>query len=303
MLPEFVDSPLTGAPAKLTKRLPAAGLISAYRERFGYDAAACFNGTPEVGIYACPTGFRFYWPFTTTGPAALYEALAKHEWNYQETKWEHDLALREVSAGNLVLDVGCGQASFLHRAKTQRGAIVTGLEFNPTAAQAGRDRGVDVSTETIGDHARRRPGHYDVVCSFQVLEHVTDPKAFMLDLIAATKPGGKLVIGVPNSDGFVGMDDDAVLNAPPHHMGLWGRESLEKLGELVGLAVERFEVEPVTVNAGWFQAVVEREFVPRGWKGKLFYKLGGSEAVKRAVEKLAPSIAGHTIMATFRKPA
>lgn len=300
MLPDEVRSPLTGEASKLTKRIPAAFLVKAYSDRFGYDAAPCFKDAPEVGIYVCPSGFRFYWPLTTSGPAALYEALARHDWNYQETKWEHDVALQWLKAGDAVLDVGCGQAAFLARAKAL-GATVAGLEFNPTAAQVGRDRGVDVTTETIAQHARRRPGSYDVVTSFQVLEHVTDPKTFMSDLIAAAKPGGRIVIGVPNSDGFVGMDDDAVLNAPPHHMGLWGRESLERFGRLLGLTVERAEIEPVTVNAGWFQAVVEREFVPRGWKGKLFYKLGGSEAVKRAIERLAPSIAGHTLIVVFRK--
>jgi 2-polyprenyl-3-methyl-5-hydroxy-6-metoxy-1,4-benzoquinol methylase len=141
-----------------------------------------------------------------------------------------------------------------------------------------------------------------VVTSFQVLEHVTDPRQFLLDMAAAAKPGGRVMIGVPNSGGFVGRDPRAVLNAPPHHMGLWSRTSLERVAEIVGLRVERMEVEPLN-TPDWFQATVEREYLPAGWKAKLFYRLGGAQVLRRAITDYATSIAGHTILAIYRRDA
>ena len=73
----------------------------------------------------------------------------------------------------------------------------------------------------IEDHADQRPGHYDAVTSFQVLEHVTEPASFLRACVKALRPGGRLLLGVPNNDSFLGLLEDNWLNMPPHHMSLW----------------------------------------------------------------------------------
>lgn len=297
-LPEHVPSPLNGEPSRLVRRVSTAWLVDEYRRQFSYDAQPCFDGLSEVGVYECSTGFRFYYPFSTSGPASLYQRLQQFEWNYKERKWEHDLALEHVRPGSRLLDVGCGEGSFLLRAKTTRAATVAGLEFNPTAADKAVKAGLDVSTETLAQHAARRAGFYDVVTSFQVLEHVTDPKQFVLDCMALLRPKGKLVLGVPNNDGFLGRDHAAVLNAPPHHMGLWDRASLARLASIVGLECLGFETEPLS-ELGWYQAVMERDYLPGGWRRKLYYWLGGAKLVQAFLRDNAHTIAGHTIVGVF----
>lgn len=102
MLAKVVASTLTGRPARLVDFMATAPIIALYADRYRYDAAPCFAGVSEIGIYECDSGFRFFYPLSTSGPESLYCALEKFDWNYKESKWEHDRALRFVRAGHKV---------------------------------------------------------------------------------------------------------------------------------------------------------------------------------------------------------
>jgi SAM-dependent methyltransferase len=298
-LPSTLASPLTGRKdaATLVKAQPSADIVRRYREEFGYDAAHSFAGVPEAGLYECgDTGYQFFYPFSMTGDESLYRTLEANDWNYKEGKWEHDTALAHVPAGSRVLDIGCGRGSFLHRAQSQ-GATVTGIELNRSAAAAARARGIEVVEGLLQEHARQRPAFYDVVASFQVLEHVPDPRAFVEDCMRVLRPRGRLILGVPNNDGFL-RHADAPLNGPPHHMGLWNRRSLAALAQLFPLELRTFEVEPLA-EVDWYQAVMERRYLQGRWRRSLYYRLGGARLFKRYLAENAATIAGHTLLAVF----
>jgi 2-polyprenyl-3-methyl-5-hydroxy-6-metoxy-1,4-benzoquinol methylase len=201
-----------------------------------------------------------------------------------------------------VLDVGCGRAAFLHRLATERHAIVTGLEFNESAAAFGRERGVDVLTESIEQHASQRQGHYDCVTSFQVLEHVIAPAQFLRACVEALKPGGQLVIGVPNNDGFLGLIEENWLNMPPHHMTLWGKSCLEGISNRFCLEHVSTDVEPLQERA-WYQAVFEKLYLKGRIRQFIYYKLGFDAVFRGYIDSSWMTIPGHTIVAVFRKPA
>ena len=198
-----------------------------------------------------------------------------------------------------MLDVGWGQGSCLARSAA-RGATGTGIEFNTKAGEIARSKGVEILPELLSDHRQKRSNYYDVVTSFQVLEHVTDPRDFIEGCIKVLKPGGSLIIGVPNDDGFLGQDDDAVLNMPPHHMTLWNRASLTALAAKVDITLEQIEFEPLQETA-WYQALMERRYLTNTLKRKLYYKLGFDQIFRSFLAENAHTIDGHTIMAFYRK--
>ena len=302
-LPSSLPSPLTGRAdgATLGKSIPSSEIVRRYLHDFGYDASHSFAGVPEAGLYECAdTGYRFFSPFSMTADESLYRTLEKNDWNYKEDKWEHDAALAYVRPGQRVLDVGCGRGSFLYKARS-RGAVVTGIELNRSAAQAAQARGIQIVDDLLEAHAFERPAHYDMVASFQVLEHVADPRGFVADCLRVLKPGGLLILGVPNNDGFLGFAD-APLNGPPHHMGLWSRRSLAALARLFPLELQAFEVEPLA-EVGWYQAVMEQRYLPGRWKRRLYHFLGGAHLFRRFIAENAHTIAGHTILAVFDRRA
>jgi SAM-dependent methyltransferase len=295
-LPKFVKSPLTGRDAPLTLSIPSSRIVGAYKEKFGYNAASYFIDVPEVGVYRCDTGFGFYYPFSLVGDESLYRSLFTLEWKHQEDRWEHETALPYIRSGDKVLDVGCSEGYFLAKAQN-KGAAAFGIELNKKAAAIAKEKGIHVHEGLLQQH--QPIALYDVVTSFQVLEHVAEPLAFIQECIRVLRPGGTLVIGVPNDDSFISLDPDNILNQPPHHMGLWNRKSLTALATFTNLDIKCFETEPL-VDADWYQAVMENRYLGR-WQRRLYYRLGFAKMFARYLQENANTIAGCAIVAVFQK--
>lgn len=98
-----------------------------------------------------------------------------------------------------LLDVGCGTGEFPAVA-AGRGWRVQGVELMPEAAEhARRVHGLDVREGLLADTDLPERA-YDAVCALHVLEHVPDTVGFLRELAARARPGGHLMIEVPNLD-------------------------------------------------------------------------------------------------------
>jgi SAM-dependent methyltransferase len=149
------------------------------------------------------------------------------------------LRLRELEglAPGRLLDVGSGKGAFLAAAR-DAGWDVLGVESAPDAAEAARANfGVDV---IVGDFLAMRPlGTFDVVTMWHVLEHVTDPMGALERAAVSLKPGGRLVVSVPNSKSLqahIGGEDWFHLDLPRHLFHFTPR-SLTTLVERAGFRV------------------------------------------------------------------
>jgi SAM-dependent methyltransferase len=168
-------------------------------------------------------GFAFFWPLHA-GSRAFYDRLTANL-PYLAAKPEYDFAAAHLPVGS-VLDVGCGHGWF----RTHAGARdYLGLELSAPAAAQCRARGIPVVERPLEDLVREGR-RFDAVVSFQVLEHVEDPRGLFASLVGATRPGGTLIVSVPNADSFPGASENVYLNMPPHHLTWWTKQSLLWLG-------------------------------------------------------------------------
>jgi 2-polyprenyl-3-methyl-5-hydroxy-6-metoxy-1,4-benzoquinol methylase len=143
-----------------------------------------------------------------------------------------------------VLEIGCGPGDFLLRIKERIGAQCVGIELNNKAIDEANEKGLTVFHESIKQHARVNKEVYDVVCSFQVLEHISNVNEFLEAQISCLRTGGTLIISVPNNDSWLKRGYN-ILNMPPHHMGLWNKKSLKNLAKLFNLKIDRVAFEPL----------------------------------------------------------
>lgn len=249
-------SPVTmNSASRLVDKFEVADIVSLYREQFNVDVRRFFSGIDSVGLYECnKTKYRFYYPFSIAGDALFYEQLQEaHQKQgltyYRGWAYDHQFAYDHIASGEHVLDIGCGSGNFLEKAR-EKTPFVYGLEFNDMAIQACLKKGFTVQNQTIEEHARAAAEKYDVVCAFQVLEHVSNVKSFLDGAIQVLKPGGKLIIGVPNNEPFyVHYSKYDTLNLPPHHMGLWSKKAFLNLQAVFPLIFSSISYQvPVSIK-------------------------------------------------------
>ncbi|MFC6620020.1 bifunctional 2-polyprenyl-6-hydroxyphenol methylase/3-demethylubiquinol 3-O-methyltransferase UbiG [Novosphingobium panipatense] len=103
-------------------------------------------------------------------------------------------------AGKTALDAGCG-AGLLCEPLARMGAAVTGVDAAPeniAAARAHADAmGLPINYRA-GELGTLGLANFDLVCSLEVVEHVTDKAAFMSQLAAALAPDGLMILSCPN---------------------------------------------------------------------------------------------------------
>lgn len=98
------------------------------------------------------------------------------------------------------LDVGCGTGEVLVAAR-DRGWAVQGVDPVVESVEMATARGLDVRATLLEESGLPERG-YDVVSAFHVLEHMNDGAAFLQLLKRWVKPGGHVVIEVPNWRSF-----------------------------------------------------------------------------------------------------
>ncbi len=144
----------------------------------------------------------------------------------------------EVPLKRLV-EVGPGFGTFSALALTSRSfEQVIAIERTPEMAQACRMRGVTVIENSVEEISPEAIGLADVLVSFEVIEHLFDPSAFVQTVSRLLRPGGLLVLTCPNGDGF----DTAVLGArsvavDSEHVNLFNPASLSGLLERSGYEI------------------------------------------------------------------
>ncbi|NEU76752.1 methyltransferase domain-containing protein [Hassallia byssoidea VB512170] len=239
-----IKSPITNSSNVIFEdNLISQTIIDAYMKDYGVNVSKYFEGLEFVKIYKClDTGYRFYFPLELSGDSKLYEKLQKRA-GYYRLKPEHQAAKNFIKANTSVLEIGCGSGLFLEELQNL-GMSCQGLEFNDDAVSAGLDKGLKILKEDICKYANDNQEKYDVVCSFQVLEHIYYVHDFINASLAVLKKGGKFIVGVPNNNPFLyKYDKYHTLNLPPHHLGLWNKNSLELLQKFFPIKLEKLIIE------------------------------------------------------------
>jgi SAM-dependent methyltransferase len=157
------------------------------------------------------------------------------------------LAACPVDTRTQVLDIGCNLGSFLAALRDRTGCSVVGLEPAPTPAQYAREHfHLDVREAYLEDVVDSlTPASFDVITLWHVLEHLWAPRRALQIIHSLLKPGGTLIVEVPNFDdplrrvfgGFWSHID------VPRHLLHFTPRTLRNLLEGAGFTVETLQCD------------------------------------------------------------
>jgi SAM-dependent methyltransferase len=284
-----VCSPLSGSSrARFLRRYPSTELCARWQQHLGIDITSELRGYPAIELYEClDTGLHFFLPWDVAGSEHLYQQLQKHEFYYMEEKWEYDQAIHilrsheSTKAPTKVLEVGCGRGHFVQKLQ-DLGIDVTGLELNQVAVHDAQTCHLPVYAESLADWAQQYPETYTHICSFQVLEHVADPKQFIHNCLACLVPNGWLIVAVPNRHSFIRYSEYNLLDMPPHHMTRWCADTFRSLERYFPLKLVHVFYEPLAAyHVDWYVQLQMERFCKlphphRFLVHKIIYKLAKS---------------------------
>ncbi len=239
------------APVRLITTFDTQVIIKLYAQQAGIDVKPYLAGLDFVELYECSaTGYRFYYPFELAGPGEFYSKIQEVQGKsgvdyYRGWSYDNEFAVKSIRPGDHILEIGCGTGKFYEGIKHVLGSY-TGLELNKEAIRIATGKGINAIYELVEDHCKSHIEEYDLVCAFQVLEHINDVKSFLDSSLSCLKPGGHLVIGVPNNEPyFQRFNKYETFNLPPHHMGLWNLNAFRSLEKYFPVKLINFAYAPV----------------------------------------------------------
>ena len=158
---------------------------------------------------------------------SVYHDMAR----LQDTHWwfrarrrilDSQLQALNLPADCRILEIGCGPGGNLPMLQAR--GEVEAVEMDDYARQQASQSGVPVSKGWLPDNIPAEAGSYDLVCLFDVLEHVADDAAALQCIHTLLRPGGRVLLTVPAWPWLYGPHD-----RQHHHYRRYRRPPLRNL--------------------------------------------------------------------------
>ncbi len=187
----------------------------------------------------------------------------------------------KLNAKPKLLDVGCGMGFFLDLMR-QAGWDTKGIEPAPEAARHAREKlKLDLYEGTIEEAVLS--DSFDAVTLWYVLEHVPNPHEILDRVARLLKPGGLLIIRVPNQNvtidrilNFLGFQKFFLIN-PPRHLFDYSPKTLSRFLDQRGFRILSIRNGIPRATGTWLELL--RRYA---WYGifELLYHLTGGRLLR-----------------------
>jgi 2-polyprenyl-3-methyl-5-hydroxy-6-metoxy-1,4-benzoquinol methylase len=154
-----------------------------------------------------------------------------------------------------ILDVGCGDGHFLAVA-ARRGWKVFGTEFTDEAVEAGLKNGAQVFKGRIQDFNLTE--EFDVITSFEVLEHIHDLRSHTARIHQLLRKGGLFYFTTPNINALSRriLGGKWTIIEYPEHLSYYTVKTIHRL--LTGAGFKRLSIRTTGISLQRFSASVNQ---------------------------------------------
>ncbi len=167
--------------------------------------------------------------------------------------------------GNSILDVGCGTGEFLNFCKS-KGFSAYGIELNERPRESAKmNFNLDVR-EKITDFIQTGI-KFDCISLWHVLEHIHDLKITIAEIKTLLKPGGVLIVALPNCNSWDALHYKQYWAAYdlPRHLYHFNESSFTRFAEINSLKIVK--VLPQVLDSFYISLLSEKYL---GKKNNLF---------------------------------
>lgn len=184
--------------------------------------------------------------------------LEKHYENYGRNDYLSPLTIKRYNElldkfekfkkNGKILDVGCGIGYFLDVAK-KRGWEVYGTEYTDEAINICKNKGINMK------EGKLNPGNYnleefDIITSFEVLEHINNPIEEISNFNQLLRKGGLVYLTTPNFNSFSRyyLKSNYNVITYPEHLSYYTPKTLKYLFKKLKFKVLKIETTGVSVT-------------------------------------------------------
>lgn len=246
----MIKSIFSNKPAKKKLSISVQDIVEGYLREYNIDVSNYFIDKPfQFFLYESDDiGCLFFYPSGLSGDSDFYNKLSNYPWYFISEKWEYNQALKFINNSSNVLEIGCGNGSFLRKIKDSAlNFFYTGIDLKlyNNFIDCELDEVKFIETDFNNFFKNNNNRKYDVVVAFQVLEHLEDLKEFFDKTYTLLNNDGLLILSVPNSDSLLFKFGFDLLNFPPHHLSRWNLSNFKRLEKFTNFKLYFHSFEPL----------------------------------------------------------
>ena len=217
----------------------------------GSDAIAGLQGYERHQLDQCNScGFVFMRRIPSAHELDdYYRNYGQTEFLSSVTKLSYNKLLDEFERyrlNNKILDVGCGAGWFLETAK-ERGWDVYGTEYAEDAVELCRRKGIETKHGAL-DASVFGNMRFDVITSFEVIEHLSKPLDELQHVHRLLRPNGLFYVTTPNFNAIprLMLKADYSIIDYPEHLSYFTPRTLHRVLQSTGFRKKKMLVTGVS---------------------------------------------------------
>jgi len=213
-----------------------AAIVLCDRDRYGFPLRTVISQATGL-VYTDPRADEdTIDDFYRSTYRRYYKSASKPKWKHTArnayiASQRVEMIKSLVPRGAAILDIGTGSGELLYVGR-RNGLEMQGIEVDQAYAQFGRrSYGAKIINESLRS-AELPEQYFDLVTIFHVLEHLPDPQAALAKVYSVLKPGGYVLIEVPNVES---LDTRFRQKWHPGHLYHFNCRTLPALANVCGL--------------------------------------------------------------------
>lgn len=273
-------------------------------EPYSFECITLFNAQVKLGLNKCNNcGLHYISPrLNESGLSILYnkgylDKTVSGKYNTAPLVSQKEYlkfagyAAKYLNDNSKILDVGCGVGNLLEMLnKSAKKYVLEGVEISKTAGTAAQEKGYTVHIGTLQE-APYLEESFDCIIMLYVMEHVDDPRSILIKINSLLKPGGFLMLAVPNyrylQIAFDNLFSRFVFRKrltlhPEEHLQNFTPRTLEKMvGKERLEIIERNIAQPLAIGSSLVRLAKSIAFGICYIFYKLGYNIGGIHLIAR----------------------